>query len=150
VNKQQGLEALLVKMREWEHPDKEVRDTRNTASVLAALDRNIARLNDLREAEEFGVNVNSPDVDSALITIGAAALSLLVDEVKVVTGRSLEEWLADNRDRVGNGGRSKLRRRPQPVNGDITLTPHIEVHTEPNPLGLGRRGAPSWWPEGMR
>jgi hypothetical protein len=136
MNKQDALVALLTMARQWETASGNPKA--DDEQVLGVLSRNYVRLLDLTEGGK--------DDRAELIAIAAAALYLLVDEVEVVEGRSLEEWLADNRDRVGNGERSKLRTRPQPINGAIT-GPSPEPKTLPGP---GRHGPASWWPEGLR
>lgn len=94
MNKQEALEALLTKMRDWEQPYEEVKSA-TPGVVTDSLRRNYARLMDLREAEMYGGGVDDAEFQAALICLGAAALYLLVDEVEVVTSRPLKEWLAE-------------------------------------------------------
>lgn len=124
MNKQEALVALLVKMREWEQPHEEVREA-DPGMVLEQMQeafRDMDYAVGTREGVEF------------LTTIGAAALYLLVDEVTVVAGRSLEEWLADREPAIPfvSAGMPVLpeyadpriqhppgRSAPQPINGTI-------------------------------
>lgn len=121
MNKQEALEGILVKCREWEQRTEEVKAVHGT-QVADVMHRNVMRLLDMREAEVAGAKLDDAEFKAALFCVGAAALYLLVDEVEVVEGRSLEEWLANNADRSGTGGRMHLPSgRPQ-------------VHLSPQPV----------------
>ena len=83
MNKQEALEAVLRRMREWEQPDEETRKE-TLASVMNIMGRARDRLLDLRDAEVAGVDVEYADMEAQLINVGAAALYMLVTEVNVV------------------------------------------------------------------
>ena len=92
VNKQQALEAILRKVRGWEEPSAEVRH-QDESYVLTQL----------RQRTEWLVRrrqYRSGDAAEKreLVAIAAAALYLLVDEVTLVEGRTLEEWLSSDED----------------------------------------------------
>lgn len=113
MNKQQALEALLAKCRTWEERGREVKSARD-AGVRLALKKELEWLvlrGDARYASEDKHH---------LISIGAAALYLLADEVEVVTGRTLDEWLAaKGKDLPDMPGYKDMwsGSNPQPVNG---------------------------------
>lgn len=92
MNKQEALEALLTKEREWEAETEEVRAT-PPGLVLEVLHASTMRLMDMREAEVPSLS----DYRAALIRAGAAALYLLVDEVEIVAGATLDAWLAEQK-----------------------------------------------------
>lgn len=110
MTKQEALEALLTKARQWERPDQE-KAAVPFAQVLGVLDRNIERLMGMLEDEELSeASVAQGERGAALICIGAAALYLLVDDwPEPVAGRDLEDWLADQPSAV----------KPVAVNGVI-------------------------------
>lgn len=122
MNKQQALEALLTKMRQWEQPQEETRAV-HEGEVMAELKAEASRMQSVDR--------------TALIAIGAAALYLLTDEVTVVAGRSLDEWLAEPGNREGMAMVKKLGgalvaagytgpANPQPINGSIAPYPRPE------------------------
>lgn len=100
MNKQEALEALLTKMREWEQPHDETKRV-DDQTVFSDM------------SEAFGKYPEAFDTQAYLIRIGAAALYLLVDEVTVVPGNSLPDYL-DPAVQHPPGRRSLF-----PVNGDI-------------------------------
>jgi hypothetical protein len=99
MNKQEALVALLEVVRKWERTDSEVRrDDVEVRSVFSALGEAA------RELETVLASVpsrrSSVQVRQRLITLGAAAVWLLVDEVEVVEGKALDEWLAEKAEPV--------------------------------------------------
>jgi hypothetical protein len=113
MNKQEALEGILVKCREWEQRTEEVKAVHGT-QVADVMHRNVMRLLDMREAEVAGVKLDDAEFKAALFCVAAAALYLLVDEVEVVQGRSLEEWLG-----APVGPLRGSPANPKPVNGVI-------------------------------
>jgi hypothetical protein len=142
TTKQEALELLLRKCRGWEAPHEEVRAT-DPADVKAQARQawSVIRSHDPADEEAHR---------EAWAAIGAAALYLLTDEVTVVEGRTLDEWLASNEVlsptvRVGSTDRSAtvsfpvespvgqqmltilnsgLLDVPRPVNGQIYREQH--------------------------
>lgn len=93
MNKQEALEALLTKCRQWEQRGAEVPATSHPR-VQEALNRNVDRLRDMLTPDS-GVAYREGEFGAALITIGAAALFLLIDDWSVVEGKDLDAWLAE-------------------------------------------------------
>lgn len=92
MNKQQALEALLVRCRTYEEGNREVAATAHE-KVLEQLMENVRNL-DVVVAMPPSAR-RTAKLRVMLEQVGAKALYLLVDEVEVVAGRSLDEWLAD-------------------------------------------------------
>lgn len=116
TTKQEALERLLQRVRRWEQPHEEVK--------LASHQQVFEELMEVvgLYAEDEGTD----DAEAYLVTIAAAAVYLLIDEVTVVEGRSLEEWLKVQEDYrlPGLSGPVTQQMRqpvndPTPINGAI-------------------------------
>lgn len=122
MNKQEALEALLTKARQWEHPHEEVRWVdvgtvfQDLSATVQLIDRMVAMPLSSRP-EDY-----SEELKRLLTVAGAAALYLLADEVELVQGRSLEKWLAAKGEGIPQmPGYARMHpgSNPQPVNGTI-------------------------------
>jgi hypothetical protein len=103
VNKQQALEAILRKVRGWEEAFAEVRAV-HPDLVFGQLRNQV-----LSMTPSLGTRPYTKNQEALLIT-AAAALYLMVDEVTVVEGRRLEEWLASSEDtRLAEWARGEAR-----------------------------------------
>jgi hypothetical protein len=92
VNKQEALEVVLRKMRGWEEPHEEVK-AREDRYVYREMTHALDAFSGMA-----GMNWQTPGAREYLKTIAAAALYMMVDEVEVVEGRTLDEWLASKED----------------------------------------------------
>lgn len=91
VNKQEALEAVLAAVRQWEAPTEEVRAVEGE-QVLREL---VSAAGDIDSLVDMTPTANIEEqIWSRLVTVGAAAVWLLTDEVEIVAGKSLDEWLA--------------------------------------------------------
>lgn len=90
MNKQEALEAILEQCRKYEQAHEEVRRA-DPEVVLRGLLR-MARL-------AHGAQDNSDEAGMREMVLGVAgaALYLLVDRVEIVSGRTLEAWLAEQK-----------------------------------------------------
>lgn len=86
MNKQEALEAVLRKVRAWEEPGNEVRATDPVAvgEELLASARAIDLLVAQAESEDADEAFDIVVFGEHLLTVAAAAVYLLVDEVTVV------------------------------------------------------------------
>lgn len=132
MNKQQALEALLEVCRKQEEPGREVARVPHEEALLSLLEA--ARNLDVLVASP-GSRRRTAGIRETLKLLGGLALYLLVDEVEVVEGRALEEWLNeggadfDKRPMAERNGFAE----PKPVNGSITGRQPIVVHYDAPP-----------------
>jgi hypothetical protein len=143
VNKQEALEAILTNARRYEHSHEEVRkwSSGEIEDALLEAARDLDRLVARRRSD-------GPFPRGELVRLGAqfrdrltrlagAALELLIDEVEVVEGRALEEWLGASGDfhqSFGETYGSASRPEPTPVNGGIVGKAPVVIHyTTPPP-----------------
>lgn len=113
MNKQQALVGALEKMRGWESPVTE-EQVQHDVYVFTVMREGVEWL-----AKRSRLQVDTTgDADAVaqdmLMRVAGAALYLLVDELEIVEGRTLDEWLA-------GGGGEKLMRYiiSPPVNGEM-------------------------------
>lgn len=92
MNKQEALVALLARCRKYEEKDGEVARVAHEQVLTELLDE--VRALDLVEGMPPSAR-RTAKLRLLLEQIGSKALYLLVDEVEVVAGRSLDEWLVD-------------------------------------------------------
>lgn len=105
MNKQEALVAALEKMRGWEEAGEEVQ-RQPDEYVYTMMVETVEWL----AARHKYRTVVVPDkaAQEALARVAAAALYLLVDEIDVVAGRTLEQWLAETA-------------RTDPANSDVIV-----------------------------
>lgn len=115
MNKQEVLEALLIEARRYEASTEEVR-TWPQADIENAL------LEQMRDLDHIIAALRTTDTARGraqyrqrLVRVAGAALALLVDEVEVVTGRSLDEWLAAREPKQSGVGGVVVHVNPAPV-----------------------------------
>lgn len=125
MNKQEALEALLLKMREWEMPGAEVpRET--PQSVYQKMKEAMAQFGEYR-------GVGGED-DDMLATIGAAALFLLRDEWPVADATDAKGPVVLNGAMNAPGGITTYFDGPEP-------TPQTVVYLRPEELRAMRERA---------
>ena len=119
MNKQQALEEILTECRRHERPDghKDVGSLRALAELVQ-----LAQYINEESLAESGINER---VRQMLAELGGWVLYLLANEVELVVGVDLDEWLAQ-RGPSGSGGSSELpKREPVPVNGAMMHQPGV-------------------------
>jgi hypothetical protein len=112
MNKQEALAELLAVVRKWERTEAEVRrDDVEVEAVFSAVSNATRDLETLLRSKPS--RRSSAQVRQRLLTLGAAAVWLLVDEVEVVEGKALDVWLAEKAEPVAG-----VR---EPVNGSMKV-----------------------------
>lgn len=97
MNKQEALVDVLAACRGFEQPHEEVQRVSDN-DVWRQMKQGVAWLRELAGDRPVGhASRPSPEARERLARIAGAALYLLVDEVEIVAGRTLEAWLADKK-----------------------------------------------------
>lgn len=115
MNKQQALEALLEVCRKQERPDQEVAVVPHAQTIQEL----VSLVGDLDVILRTPVSVRrDARLRQTLAALGGRALYLLVDEVELVQGRELDEWLAASEATVNT-----ISVDPGKVTGVVVVNP---------------------------
>jgi multidrug efflux pump subunit AcrA (membrane-fusion protein) len=145
MNKQEALEAALTEARRYEEAAREVREWPE-ADIQNALLEAARDLDHLIAQRRSGARTTRSARAEAqyrerLKRLAGAALALMVTEVEIVDGRSLDTWLND-------GGASADG--PVVMNGGMVGRMPVVVHEIASPSGVSTALAREAYVKGLR